>query len=131
MKGNIILNFDSKKGVGILTDGSVFMTERALSRFCGVEVDELIELVSNWSLVSMEDKHIKLTNSLKTFGFKNDSLTSVYYNDDTIMIVYGEDVCISVLEYYAFGVENPKDEITNRYRKLCSEKVSDEIIGWL
>lgn len=113
-------------GMGVLTDGSAFLTSRGLARLCGVDSSRISEMSSSWdagnSPMTQKVKQILLDRGLvieKPYVEVQQNGTSSY--------AYLDVVCLAVLEYYAFDVASPKEEAKRNYRLLAGKALHDFI----
>jgi hypothetical protein len=114
-------------GMGVLSDGTAFLSGRGLARLCGVSNARIVELGQNWSVSStnamtngvkkiLQDKGINITDDSPYIEIKQS--TGSFY-------AYPDVVCLAVLEYYAF--EQPVEDAKKNFRILAGKALHDFI----
>ena len=116
--------------VGILKDGTPFLSGRGLARACGISNSTLV----GWGEFAPQlgDSHRagKMANLLVTYGYKGDRLFSripdgTKFEGKANVSAYPYKVCMAFLDYYAF--EANKEEARNSLR-ILSEKQLPQFI---
>jgi len=116
--------------VGILPDGTPFMSGRELARACGISNSTLV----GWGEVTPQvgDRHRagKLANLLATYRYQGDRLfvpipNGTRFSGRANVSAYPYQVCMALLDYYAF--EANKEAARNSLR-LLSEKQLPQFI---
>lgn len=114
-------------GMGVLTDGTPFLTGRGLARLCGISNGRIVELSADW-----QDERRALTKRVKEILASK----SIVVNAPHIEInqrsgafyAYSDVVCIAVLEYYAFDAgDGVRDAAIKNYRLLAGKALHDFI----
>lgn len=114
-------------GMGVLTDGTPFLTGRGLARLCGVSNARIVELSADWN-----DEKRALTKSVKTMLESKSIVVSnphIEINQRSgAFYAYPDVVCIAVLEYYAFEAgEGIRDTAIQNFRLLAGKALHDFI----
>jgi hypothetical protein len=102
--------------MGVLSDGTVYLSQKALAKLCGVANSSISDVSSEWGA---DKKTSKLAKWLVGEGVSDDSLfrkTELPGVAGNTTYAYGEDVSKLILEYYAFEVEN--ETAKQNYRVL-------------
>ena len=116
--------------VGLLPDGTPFMSGRELARACGISNSTLV----GWGEVTPQvgDRHRagKLANLLATYNYGGDRLfvripDGTKFGGRANVSAYPYQVCMALLDYYAF--EANKEAARNSLR-LLSEKQLPQFI---
>ncbi|MEM9767284.1 MAG: hypothetical protein AAF892_05325 [Cyanobacteria bacterium P01_D01_bin.71] len=98
--------------VGVLPDGTPFMSGRELARACGISNSTLV----GWGEVAPQlgDRHRagKLAELLATYRYEGDRLfmrlpDGAQFAGRTNVSVYPYQVCLAFLDYYAFEASKP------------------------
>lgn len=115
--------------MGVLNDGTPFLSLRGLARLCGVDHTTLLPLTTNWENEKNKPRGKKINELLRENGFNGDVLYSVVGGGafgDTH--AYPDAVCMSILEYYAFDATQA-DSTTARtnFRLLARQTLRDFI----
>ncbi|HEX2882803.1 MAG TPA: hypothetical protein VHO25_24960 [Polyangiaceae bacterium] len=101
--------------MGVLSDGRSYLTGRGLARLCGVVPSAIISQATNW-LNGRRDG--RLSQMMLDQGIDGDSLFVEITDNGQTVHAYPEDVCMLVLEYYAFETAKPSDAARHAYRTL-------------
>jgi hypothetical protein len=99
-----------------LSDGTAYLTQRSLSRLCGIANSTFSELTTEWNAGRRESK---LARWLVEQRFSRNSLytkTNIPGVAGNVVYAYQEDICNLILEYYAFEVS--RAEALTNYRLL-------------
>lgn len=107
-------------GMGVLSDGTPYLTETGLARLCGIDRRVLSRLAAEWIEEVPRPRVQKIKQSLADQGIVLDKpyipisvLGSTHY-------AYPEAICMAVLEYYAFDASQTSNDIaTTNYRLLA------------
>lgn len=114
-------------GMGVLSDGTAFLSGRGLARLCGISNARIVELGQNWPTSStnaltngvkkiLEDKGINIASDAPYVEIKQGGVSFYAYPDV---------VCLAVLEYYAF--DQPTAEAKKNFRLLAGKALHDFI----
>ena len=89
-------------GMGVLSDGTAFLTGRGLAKLCGVDSSRISELAQGWDSANQNP----LTKSVrKILSDKGINIERPYIEiklSNEFFHAYSDAVCLAVLEYYAF-----------------------------
>ncbi|WP_187431309.1 hypothetical protein ROLI_030890 [Roseobacter fucihabitans] len=114
-------------GMGVLTDGTPFLTGRGLARLCGVSNARIVELSADWvnerRALTKRVKELLESKSIKVEAphIKINQRSGAFY-------AYPDVVCIAVLEYYAFDAgEGVRDTAIKNFRLLAGKALHDFI----
>lgn len=106
--------------MGVLSDGTPFLTQRGLATICGVESSTLSRLVANWSEESQKPRGIRLIELMQAQGFDRKQLYIITMGKQGETHAYSDAVCMAFLEYYAFEADTKNKEIAlTNYRLLA------------
>jgi hypothetical protein len=112
-------------GMGVLSDGTAFLTGRGLARLCGVSNARIVELGQNWDVVSTN----AMSEGVKKILREKGCLPSKPYIEITqrsgTFYAYSDYVCLAVLEYYAF--DQPTEQAKKNFRLLAGVALHDFI----
>jgi hypothetical protein len=112
-------------GMGVLSDGTAFLTGRGLARLCGVSNPRIVELGQNWSVESTNAMAEGVKKILRDKGLMVDRPYVEIKQRSGTFYAYPDTVCLAVLEYYAF--EQPTDEGKKNFRLLAGKALHDFI----
>lgn len=102
--------------MGILDDGTPYVTSRGLASLCGVAVSAILTQKKQWAAGNRSSKLAKL---LLGQGFDRPELCGTCIVKGTKQDAWTDDVAMVMLEYYGFEVPNPSDIARQYFRKLA------------
>lgn len=107
-------------GMGVLSDGTPYLTGKGLSRMCGIDDKTLREIAQNWSAEQTKPRGMRIADLLHDLGHDALELFIPITVNGSVHNAYPESVCMAFLEYYAFEAgENTKDHALKNYRLLA------------
>lgn len=106
--------------MGVLSDGTPYLTMRGLASVCGVAPSNIHALTNNWIEERIKPRGKKINRILLEQNYTKDYLyIKTNKNRSSEENAYPDTVCMAILEYYAFEA-NPKNEIAlKNYRVLA------------
>lgn len=105
-------------GMGVLNDGTPFLTQRGLARMCGVHPNAIAEMAAGWN--SSRPREVKIREALAAQGLTFSTPYIPITKDGATYYAYSDAVCMAVLEYYAFEAgANARAHALANYRKLA------------
>lgn len=114
-------------GMGVLSDGTPFLTLRGLARMCGVDHTAIIRMTGDWQLDPLRPREQKVRELVRAQG-ADDSVAFIALNKNgTIYHAIPAAVCMAVLEYYAFEARSDNDQASKSYRILARKGFNDFI----
>lgn len=115
-------------GMGVLSDGTAFLTSRGLSRLCGVDHMVVADIAADWNKSSPKPRTVKIKEILTIHGVSVDAPYVAIDHRNGIFHAYPDVVCLAVLEYYALDAGiNIKDQAKKSYRLLAGKGLHDFI----
>lgn len=105
--------------MGVLENGVPFLTESGLSRMCGIHRKVLYSLSMNWPKERKRPRGRLIDEILKSTGYTENSLFIQSENKGAVINAYSEPVCLALLEYYAFVVDEPREQAIRAFRTLA------------
>lgn len=115
--------------MGVLSDGTPFLTGRSLARLCGISASTMNE----WGELAPKEgdrfRAGKMAALLAAQGFEGDRFfLRVPFEGQAEVNAYPDSVCMSFLEYYAFEAgERCTEEAKNNYRALARKTLQEFI----
>lgn len=114
-------------GMGVLTDGTPFLTGRGLARLCGISNPRIVELSADW-----HDEKRALTRRVKEILASKSIVVDAPHIEISqrsgAFYAYPDALCIAVLEYYAFDAgEGIRDTAIKNFRLLAGKALHDFI----
>lgn len=89
--------------MGVLQDGTPFLSARSLAGLCGVAPSTIIEWGPSWSRESSRARDRVLTALLDEAGFTGDGLFYRVTLKGRVTTAYPAVVCMAILDYYAYS----------------------------
>lgn len=125
-----LVSYDNVE-MGVLADGTPFLSQNGLARFCGLTNNGVISrITSEWEdeTIDTQKPRMKfLKETLAKVGFTESKLfISVGYKGKEIY-AYTGDVCMAILEYYAFESDEKIDIAQDRFRAMAKKSFADFI----
>jgi hypothetical protein len=114
-------------GMGVLSDGTAFLTGRGLARLCNVASPRTVELGQNWTKESTIAAVEGVKRILREKGSMPDMPYIVVKHKGVDYYAYPDFVCLAVLEYYAFDHPQPIEEAKRNFRRLAGKALQDLI----
>lgn len=112
-------------GMGVLGDGTPFLTLRGLARMCGIDHTTLVKLTSEWGDGTVKAREKKIRDLIKAQGFDDTVFFHAVKKNGTIHHAIPAHVCMAVLEYYAFEISGDNAHALRSYRVLAKKGFSD------
>lgn len=112
-----------KNGIvmGVLSDGTPYLTGRGLARMCGVDNAVIFRLSNNWADEKSKPRGQQINSILLRHGYNYPQLFTKITGPNGENNAYTDAVCMSLLEYYAFDAAQANNETAkNNYRLLAS-----------
>lgn len=106
-------------GMGVLEDGTPYLTGRGLARMCGIGETTLRDFVTEWNSQQFNPRGEKIANLLADQGYLGKPLFIPIEVEGSKHHAYPEAVCMAFLEYYAFDASPIRDHAKSNYRLLA------------
>lgn len=107
-------------GMGVLSDGTPYLTNRGLAKICGIDPSATLRLLQKWNEEKHKPRGQKILELLAAQDYRGQNL---YVNASGIhgnFYAIPDAVCMALLEYYAFDAEQVnKDVARTNYRILA------------
>jgi hypothetical protein len=111
-------------GMGVLSDGTAYLTGRGLARFAGVDAAIIYRLRDEWDQDRPRIKKIREALDQQGLSVDHPCITIPMNGQD--YFAYSEAVCMAVLEYYAFEAQQGSRDVAIRnYRLLARRSFRD------
>lgn len=114
-------------GMGVLRDGTAFLTGRGLARLVGIENLHIRTISQEWHETPPKPR----TAAIKAILAKRGIAVPTPHIETTygarVVHAYPDAVCLAVLEYYAFDAQKPRDAARDNYRILAGKALQDLI----
>ena len=115
-------------GMGVLSDGTPYLSQRGLAALCGVMNTHIGTISSQWSDQEERPRIKAIKGILREVGLTVISAHIEIVHRGTTNYCYPAPVCLAVLEYYALDAgTNSKPEARKNFRLLAGSKLRDLI----
>lgn len=126
-----ITNFGQFDGIemGVMDDGTPFLSGAGLSQMCGVVPSVITDLGEFISLGRTKPRGAKIANILsQTPDFSSDRFFEKIPHNGQIVNAYPEAVCMAVLEYYAFEAGERCTDKAKQISRLLMRKTFRDFV---
>ncbi len=115
-------------GMGVLSDGTPYLNQRGLALLCGVENAHIGTISSQWNEPDLKPRIKKIKSILEQAGFTAPVAHAEIQHSGRVHFCYPAEICLSVLEYYAFDAgANVQEQARANFRLLAGSKLRDMI----
>jgi len=115
-------------GMGVLKNGTAYLTGRGLARLVDMENLHIRTIGMEWTVPSPPPRTERIKAILAKRGIERDAAYIATKDaNGTVVHAYPEDVCLAVLEYYAFDAAKPRETARDNYRLLAGKALRDLI----
>ena len=115
--------------MGVLSDGTPYLTMRGLARMCGIDHSVLLRLANNWAEERNRPRGRKLLELLAAQGHNGDAL--FFWVKSTSLgdtHAYTDAACMAILEYYAFEAAQADSDTAIRHYRLLARSTFKQFI---
>ena len=114
--------------MGVLSDGTPYLTGRGLATLCGVHHSVIQDINADW-LESLPKARISsIRDILSSRGLSFESPFIPIRNKNVTVFAYPDSVCLAVLEYYAFEAGGKsRDLAVKNFRALAGHALREFI----
>jgi len=110
--------------MGVLSDGTPFLTARGLARVCGIHHSNIVRMPAYSALATGALREKKISELLDKQGFGGGDLFLKVQHEGRAVNAYSDAVCMAILEYYAFEAgRNKTEDAENNYRALARQSL--------
>jgi hypothetical protein len=114
--------------MGVLSDGTAFLSGRGLARLCGVSNSVIVEILADWSTDPQKPRIQKIKEILAGQDLVYDSPIITLQTEQGQVYAWPDTVCLAVLEYYALDAQQGNREHARKnYRLLAGKALHDFI----
>jgi hypothetical protein len=119
-------------GMGVLTDGTPYLNQRGLAALCGVMNAHIGTISSQWNEREQKPRITAIKSILAKSGFDTPTAHIEIVHNGRVHFCYPAEVCLAVLEYYAFDAgANCQPEARDNFRLLAGSKLRELIYSQL
>jgi hypothetical protein len=117
-------------GMGVLSDGTPYLNQRGLAVLCGVQNAHIGTISSHWSELEQKPRITAIKTTLQKAGFKASAAHIEITHAGRLHYCYPAEICLAVLEYYAFDAgANCQEQARDNFRLLAGSKLRDLIFS--
>lgn len=115
-------------GMGVLSDGTPFLTQRGLAKLCGVQNAHIGTISSDWAAPHVKPRILTIKRLLSESGTEMAAAHINITHQGRTVYAYPDTVCLAVLEYYAYeaGAQLQPEALRN-FRKLAARSLREMI----
>lgn len=114
-------------GMGVLKDGTPFLTLRGLSRMAGVDSASLVRMTAGWQDADLKPRERKIRELVRAQGADDSVAFIAVMKKGVVHHAVPAAVCMAVLEYYAFEAKGESAEAAKNFRVLARKGFQDFI----
>lgn len=115
-------------GMGVLSDGTPYLNQRGLAALCGVQNAHIGTISTQWNESPPKPRIQNIKAILAAAGVSHPVAHYEVNHTGQTYYCYPADVCLAVLEYYAFDAgANVQQEARANFRKLAGSKLRELI----
>lgn len=115
-------------GMGVLSDGTPYLTLRGLARLCDVDHTNIIGITSDWTLNPLKPREARIRELVRAQKVDDAVAFIAVQRNGTIHHIIPPAVCMAVLEYYAFEArQSDRKRASDNYRTLARAGLAEFI----
>jgi hypothetical protein len=115
-------------GMGVLSDGTPYLNQRGLAALCGVQNAHIGSISSQWNEGDQKPRIKSIKDILDKLKVFYAAAHVEIPHRGIVHYCYPADVCLAVLEYYAFDAgPNCQPEARDNFRLLAGSKLRELI----
>jgi hypothetical protein len=107
-------------GMGVLTNGTPYLTLRGLALMCGVDHSMIVRITSQWLDDPLKPRERRIREIVREHGGDDTLAFWGLEKDGIVHHIVPDVVCMAILEYYAFEANTSNQaQALNSYRVLA------------
>lgn len=115
-------------GMGVLSDGTPYLSQRGLAALCGVQNAHIGTISAQWGDEIQKPRITTIRGIIMESGSNADRPHIEVSHKGVIHFCYPAEVCLAVLEYYALDAgANIRPEARKNFRLLAGSKLKELI----
>lgn len=114
-------------GMGVLRDGTAFLTGRGLARLVGIENLHIRTISQDWNEKPQKPRIAAIKSILQKRGITAPEAHIETSDGNRTIHAFPDAICLAVLEYYAFDAATPRSTARDNYRILAGKALQDLI----
>lgn len=109
-------------GMGVLSNGTPYLTLRGLAAMCGVDHSLIVRITSQWIDEPLKPRERRIREIVRENGGDDTVAFWGIPKDGTIQHIVPDAVCMAILEYYAFEASSSAQEHALRSFRVLARK---------
>lgn len=114
-------------GMGVLRDGTPFLTGRGLARLVDIENLHIRTISHEWNEDPLKPRVARIKEILDKSGINYKNAHIEIVDGSRTIHAYPAPICLAVLEYYAFDAAKPRDKARDNFRILAGKALQELI----
>lgn len=114
-------------GMGVLRDGTAFLTGRGLARLVGIENLHIRTISQEWLEDPLKPRISAIKSILQRRGIYAPAAHIETTDGKRPIHAFPDAICLAVLEYYAFDAAKPRPTARDNYRILAGQALRELI----
>ena len=115
-------------GMGVLSDGTPYLNQRGLAAICGVQNAHIGTISAQWFDADQKPRIVAIKAILEKSGSAATRPHIEVTHKGQVHYCYPSDVCLAILEYYAFDAgQNLQTQARDNFRLLAGSKLKELI----
>lgn len=114
-------------GMGVLSDGTPFLTGRGLARLIDMENLHVRTISLDWNEDPPKPRIAGIKSLLEKRGIDAPEAHIEVKDGNTVIHAFPDYICLAVLEYYAFDAPRPREAARDNYRILAGQALRELI----
>jgi hypothetical protein len=115
-------------GMGVLSNGTPFLTLRGLARMCGLPNSVIVRMTAQWQDSPLKPREARIRELVRDQGADDGVAFIAIMKNGVVHHAVPDAVCMAVLEYYAFEAKGEAgDHAAKSYRTLARKGFRDFI----
>ena len=114
--------------MGVLSDGTLYLNQRGLAALCGVRNAHIGTISSQWNDPRPKPRIQRIRAILGRMGVGAETAHIEVVERGRTHFCYPADICLAVLEYYAFDAGmNVSETARDNFRALAASKLREAV----
>ena len=114
--------------MGVLPDGTPFLSSRGVARLVGQAPGNIITLVSKWEEEKTKPRGSKIAQILREQGVDDTNIHVEVVLNGVKTNAVDDATCLAILEYYAFDSTSKTQEVAQRNYRLLARRSIREFV---
>jgi hypothetical protein len=133
-QGSLGLDIDTERdvagiGMGVLNDGTPYLNQRGLAALCGVQNAHIGTISSQWNEADQKPRIATIKSILAKSGVTASAAHVEIMHKGQTHFCYPAEVCLAILEYYAFDAQTDQPQARDNFRLLAGSKLRELIFA--